>query len=289
MNDKRKYIPWIFIPCILAFVLQVGASLFVIQAIVAYVLATFKGSTYEELVNALVDAMLSDGANVLYIIYAVAGIIIFTFVQKKIFSDDKQTKLSEVSKNVPATIAGVLLFCLGMQYVSNYLTAALASAFPAWLEEYEELMETAGLDDSLTVIMGIYAVILAPICEELIFRGVTFSAAKKVMPYYLAIVVQAILFGAFHMNAIQGCYAFVLGLGMGYVMHLYNNIFVTIIIHMIFNLIGTYGSDFLPYGGDTVIGFFLWMLGSLVVTYVSIILLRKGASSVKENEFTADI
>jgi membrane protease YdiL (CAAX protease family) len=109
------------------------------------------------------------------------------------------------------------------------------------------------------------------------------------MPYYLAIIVQAILFGAFHMNAIQGCYAFVLGLGMGYVMHLYNNIFVTIIIHMIFNLIGTYGSDFLPYGGDTIIGFFLWMLGSLVVTYVSIILLRKGASSVKEKEFTADI
>jgi len=289
MNDKRKYIPWIFIPCILAFVLQVGASLFVIQAIVTYVLATFNGSTYEDLVNALVDAMLSDGANILYIIYAVSGIIIFTFVQKKIFSDDKQTKLSEVSKNVPATIAGVLLFCLGMQYVSNYLTAALASAFPSWLEEYEELMETAGLDDSLTLIMGIYAVILAPICEELIFRGVTFSAAKKVMPYYLAIIVQAILFGAFHMNAIQGCYAFVLGLGMGYVMHLYNNIFVTIIIHMIFNLIGTYGSDFLPYGGDTVIGFFLWMLGSLVVTYVSIILLRKGASSVKEKEFTADI
>ena len=64
MNDKRKYIPWIFIPCILAFVLQVGASLFVIQAIVAYVLATFKGNTYDELVNALVDAMLSDGANV---------------------------------------------------------------------------------------------------------------------------------------------------------------------------------------------------------------------------------
>ena len=289
MNDKRKYIPWIFIPWILAFVLQVGASLFVIEVIVTYVLATFNGSTYEDLVNALVDAMLSDGANVLYIIYAVAGIIIFTFVQKKIFSDDKQTKLSEVSKNVPATIAGVLLFCLGMQYVSNYLTAALASAFPSWLEEYEELMETAGLDDSLTLIMGIYAVILAPICEELIFRGVTFSAAKKVMPYYLAIIVQAILFGAFHMNAIQGCYAFVLGLGMGYVMHLYNNIFVTIIIHMIFNLIGTYGSDFLPYGGDTVIGFFLWMLGSLVVTYVSIILLRKGASSVKEKEFTADI
>lgn len=289
MNDKRKYIPWIFIPCILAIVLQVGASLFVIQGIVVYVLSTFNGKDYEALVNALTDAMLSDGANMLYIIYAVAGIIIFAFLQKKLFADEKRTKLSEVSKNIPATASGVILFCLGMQYVSMYLTAALASAFPSWLEEYQELMETAGLDDSLTLIMGIYAVILAPICEELIFRGVTFSAARKVMPYYLAIVVQAILFGAFHMNAIQGCYAFVLGVGMGYVMYLYNNIFVTIIIHIIFNLIGTYGSEYLPYGGDSVIGFFLWMLGSLVVTYASIILLRKGAASVKEKEFTADI
>ena len=289
MNDKRKYIPWIFIPCILAFVLQIVASIFVIEGLVTYALGTFKGHTYADLVNALVDVMLSDAINVIYIIYAVASIMIFTVASKKLFGENHYTKFSEVSKQPVATIAGIVLFCIGMQYVSMYLTTALASKFPSWLEEYEQLMETAGLDDSIGVIMGIYAVVLAPICEELIFRGVTFSAAKKIMPYYLAIIVQALLFGAFHMNAIQGCYAFVLGLGMGYVMHLYNNLYITIIIHMLFNLIGTFGGDYLPYGGDTLIGFFLWMLGSLVFTYISIVLLRIGASSTKEKEINTDI
>ena len=43
---------------------------------------------------------------------------------------------------------------------------------PDWLQQYNELFETSGITDT-TFVTVLYSVILAPICEELIFRGVT--------------------------------------------------------------------------------------------------------------------
>jgi membrane protease YdiL (CAAX protease family) len=38
------------------------------------------------------------------------------------------------------------------------------------------------------------------------------------------------------MNALQGCYAFVIGLGLGYVYLKTGNIIITMILHMVYNL-----------------------------------------------------
>ena len=181
------------------------------------------------------------------------------------------------------------MFCIGMQYVSMFLMNAIGSAFPTLLEEYESILESAGITEEITFLMAVYAVFLGPVVEELIFRGVTFSAAKKVMPYYMAIIVQAILFGAFHLNVIQGCYAFVLGLGLGYIMHMYDNILLTIFVHILFNIVGTFFSESLPFSGDTIISFFFSVLFALIVTYGGLLLLKRGSASVKEEDNLADI
>ena len=231
--NKRKYIPWIFIPCVLAFVIQFLISIFVMEGGVVYAIGSFRGTTWDDMMNYIFDIMLSGTSNgLIYVLYSIVGIVLFLLCYNALFMEGRTYKLKGISKNVPLTIAGLILFCIGMQYVSIYLMNALAAAFPAWLEEYNQLMEAAGLDDEISILMLLYAMILGPIVEELIFRGLTYSAAKKVMPYYLAIMVQALLFGAFHMNPIQGCYAFVLGLGMGYIMYLYDNILLTIKINI---------------------------------------------------------
>ena len=91
------------------------------------------------------------------------------------------------------------------------------------------------------------------------------------------------------MNAIQGCYAFVLGLGLGYIMHLYDNIWVTIMVHILYNLVGTFFSEFLPFSGDTLISFFFSVLLALMVTYGGLLLLKRSAASVKEEDNYSDI
>ena len=289
-SDKRKYIPWIFIPCIIAFVLQFLISVFVMEASVVFTIGTFRGSTWDDMISYLIDTIVAASTNgIIYVLYSVVGIILFIICYNKLFMEGRSYKLKGISKNLPATIGGLVLFCVGMQYVSIALMQALGEMFPAWLEEYEQLMESAGLDEEITILMALYAIVLGPIVEEIIFRGLTFSAAKKVMPYYWAIIVQALLFGAFHMNPIQSSYAFILGVGMGYIMYLYDNLIITIIVHFIYNFIGIICSGILPAAGDSLISFFFYTLFALIISYFGILLLRKGAASVKEKEEFSDI
>ena len=290
-REKRKYVSWIFMPCIIAFLLQFAATLFVIQVAVVYSLGNFDGNSFEEYV-AYVTTMMNDSNfyTSIYIIYTVLGVVIMGYFFNKMFMQSKSYSLKGRSSNIGYTLGGVVLFSIGMEYVSIYLLNSVGSAIPEWMAEYEQVLESAGLMGDVSPLMIVYALILGPICEELIFRGVTYHSAAKVMPYYWAIIVQAILFGAFHMNHLQSLYAFVLGLGLGYIMYLYDNIIITILIHMAYNIIGTVLSELLPVGGNTPITFFVCVLFALLVTYGGVILLKKGAIiPIKNEEENTDI
>ena len=86
-----------------------------------------------------------------------------------------------------------------------------------------------------SILMIICISILAPIGEELIFRGMTLKIFKKAMIWQVAIVMQAILFGIYHMNLVQGVYAALLGLLLGYIAHRYNSVVPAILLHIVIN------------------------------------------------------
>ena len=289
--DRRRYIPWIFLPTIIAVAIQSGAAIMALEFYIVSALSTFHGDEDYTgfVIKVMGDYAKGDGVAWTSIIYAVITTCIAFMIFRNKFREGKPSSLAGKSNNWALTVAGVILFTIGMQYVTVYLLNAFSAAFPSWLEEYKQLMDSAGLGTSMTVAMTAYAIILGPICEELLFRGITFFAAKKVMPVYFAILVQAIMFGAFHMNKLQGTYAFVLGLGLGYIMYLYDSLILTIIIHALFNLIGTLGGDYLPMGGDSLISFFLCCLGALVVSYLSIICLKRGSALVNNDTNITDI
>lgn len=288
-SNRRKYLPWVFIPCILALVLQFVATIMAIEGSVVYSLATFKGGDLKALLEYMENNLSGDSLNTLYLVYAVAGIFVFSMIYKRLFGESIKVSLKGISSHPGYTAAGLVLLSIGAQYFSVYLMTSLSVRYPSWKEEYDQLLEAAGLDQNISVIMLLYALILGPIVEELMFRGVTLSAAKKVFPKYVAIVAQAVLFGLFHGNPLQGAYAFVLGLGLGFVMDLYDNVLLCIFLHLLFNFWGTIGSAFLPYNEGNIIQFFISMLVSLLVCYVSIILLKKGAISVNNEQNYSDI
>lgn len=133
-------------------------------------------------------------------------------------------------------IAGLIVFTIGAQYLCSYIAEGLGVIFPSWMARYKDLMEGAGLSgENLGMVTLIYAVVLGPIVEELSFRGLTYHYARICMPYWAANILQAILFGALHGNMLQACFAFVLGWLLGYVYEKYNNLLVTMIIHMMYN------------------------------------------------------
>jgi len=139
----------------------------------------------------------------------------------------------------PLEILGIVFLVPGAQYLSSLVASVVSLIFPSWLEAYEELLETAGLGEDITLIMLIYSVLMAPISEELIFRGVTLRIAQRALPFWLANILQAAMFGLFHMNPLQGCYTFMIGLILGYIVHKGGTIYHVIFFHFLFNLWGT--------------------------------------------------
>ena len=175
------------------------------------------------------------------IVFAVSGIVLYGIWYTKQFKGNIKIPWKSFSK--PALVLGIICLAPGLQTLSSILTTVFASLFPKWMEIYIDLMESAGFSStSPSLLLILYAVILGPIEEELTFRGVIFSSAKKALPFWAANILQALLFGIFHMNLIQGIYAFCIGLFLGYICEKGGSIWLSIFLHIIFNFWGTFFS-----------------------------------------------
>lgn len=192
--------------------------------------------------DTLMELMLNTDFNTcIMVIYAIICIVIFGLWYYHACGGDFLPKPSRTFNALE--IIAIVILIPGMQFFSSYLVSIIAMIVPKWYEQYLDLMETAGLDSDITVIMLCYSVILAPICEELIFRGVTMRQARKALPFWLANILQAALFGLFHGNWIQGIYAFALGMVLGFICEKGGSIYYSIFFHFLFNLWGTVISE----------------------------------------------
>lgn len=126
-------------------------------------------------------------------------------------------------------LMGVSLQCL----ISMCLNIIYPLLPQVLIEEYDALMETL-LGGSVWLSLFV-TVILAPLAEELLFRGVTMRKAEKIMPFMAANILQAILFGIYHGNLIQGTYAFAMGLILGFVVEYFHSIWASILLHAFVN------------------------------------------------------
>lgn len=180
----------------------------------------------------------------------------------------------------PVSLVGIVMLVPGMQYLSTYIVALTASLFPDWLKTYETLIENAGLDSKITFGMFLYSVLLAPVSEELIFRGVTMRQAKKALPFWGANLLQALLFGIYHMNMVQGIYAFCLGLILGYVCEKGGSIYYSILLHMLFNFWGSMLSQFCSIN-DSAFSILFWFLFAITMTTGGLLVFRFGLNKRK--------
>ncbi len=88
----------------------------------------------------------------------------------------------------------------------------------------------------LRIINIVTVAILAPLFEELIFRGILCKALARYNKGF-AVVFTALIFALAHMNLDQGIPVFGMGLVFGFVYLRSNSLWVTIAMHMINNLI----------------------------------------------------
>lgn len=207
------------------------------------------------------------------IIFSVFCIAVFSIWYYK--SCGGNLKINVKKSFHPYEILGIVFLIPGAQFMSSIVTSLISLAFPSWLEDYMELIESAGLSGDVPLLMMIYSVLLAPISEELVFRGVTMRIAQRAFPFWIANIIQALLFGIFHMNPLQGCYTFVLGLVMGYICEKGGTIYHVIFFHFLFNLWGTTASEWLMVDNPALQGLII-IVGTVVGLTAGFYFFNKG-------------
>lgn len=286
MKKVRNFL-FIFVPLILVIVIQYLATFFCMG-----VSALFEVSWYTTTKAADVYTILDDVSQLwmttsfntyVMIVYAALTIIVFGLWY---YMRYEGAYLPNPRRTFhPLTFLGLVMLTPGMQYLSTYIVNLLATLVPKWLTQYEEVLKSAGLDDKLTLGMFFYSVLFAPISEELIFRGVTMRQARKIFPFWVANLLQALCFGIFHMNMIQGIYAFCLGLILGYVCERGGSIYHSILLHMLFNFWGTVISEFIPMS-DTVFAFLFWLCFAVAMTIGGIFVFTAGIKKCQGDNFS---
>lgn len=159
---------------------------------------------------------------------------------------------------------------------------------PDLMESYSDLMEQSGVGD-LTFLSVVATLILAPVGEELVFRGVTLKLAGRVCgKFWAANLIQAVFFGIAHMNWVQGVYAFGLGLLLGFFRQKYDSLYASILLHTSFNFFGTYLATALGLLPETVLLYVVLVIVGVLLTVLALRLLKTDLRAIAERNAEKD-
>ena len=169
-----------------------------------------------------------------YLIEISAGSAVLNFILCGYLYHSGKNHLTDSSEKIKKA-EWIFVFILGASLcivVTMFLTF-LQWIRPEWFIAYNEMI--AGLNLKTSFITILYALLIAPVAEETIFRGAIFSESRKGFSFREANGIQALFFGLYHMNLIQGIYAFVIGLAFGLIKERTGRIFAAILAHISFN------------------------------------------------------
>lgn len=177
--------------------------------------------------------------NLLFIATAVEMIVVLLWYKlafvKKYTSEQKAEFRNNVLKGkVFAILAIAAVGCYSLDILIASLVGLVS---PESMDSFNELMATATSGNA--VISFLTIVVLAPIAEEIAFRGIIFRILSKRTTPVAAIIISAVLFGIFHLNIMQAIYVLPIGLLLAYTAYKCKSVLPCIFIHMINNFMPT--------------------------------------------------
>ncbi len=91
------------------------------------------------------------------------------------------------------------------------------------------------LDDVPETVLLLTIGVLAPICEEVTFRGILFTGFRRTNRIFGSILWTAFLFGLFHMNLNQFGYAMMIGIVSAFLVEATGSLIPSLILHILIN------------------------------------------------------
>ena len=175
---------------------------------------------------------------------------------------------------MPRGIAVSLHFYAALGILGNAALNALMNLLDVtrYFPEYDEIMELAMGGSPFFLVLAI--VILAPLVEELIFRGLVMGHLLTKMKRPFAILLSSIIFGAIHLNMLQIIYAALMGALLALVYVRSRSIWAAIIAHSGFNMVGVIAQLFID--TPAAAGLVLMLLYALSIACVIAFLVKRG-------------
>lgn len=180
-----------------------------------------------------------------------ASVVVFTLAMR--FTRTGYGALFHAAPSSAAATAGVLLLPVlalvpALVMLATGLTDWLLSVAPlsGWEEELFESMAPTSVASVLLVC------VLAPVIEEMLFRGLILRGFLARYARWPAIVVSALLFGASHLNIYQCVVGLLIGLPLGWLYERTRSLIPCIALHAAYNTAVTWlevrGSTGAPQG-----------------------------------------
>ena len=252
---------------------RIGLATFVTMILVSIIQVMFFG------VIAVIDQELLSAPWVNYASIAISfyliGFPVFYLMIKNLPEEEKRE-----SKTLGVfEVIKICFMSYSIVYIVNFLTNILMMliAVIKGSEVTNPLVNM--LEGSNWIWSLIFAGILSPIIEEMMFRGVMLNKLRRYGDK-VAIITTAILFGLFHANFSQFFYAVALGIVFAYVTLKTGTIKYSIILHIIVNMMGSVILPAVIGDGSNIVAVGCVGLALLAIVIVGLVLLIKNRKNV---------
>ncbi|MGY3723992.1 hypothetical protein SAMN05421767_1032 [Granulicatella balaenopterae] len=211
-----------------------------VASIVTMVIAIIKTGEYLDVAsiqNAGALGAYTDALMLGLLVSTFFGVILFLYLEK---GSDLIRVLQEKNRKISVkTLARLMTALMAVQVVFSVGSTAVEWLLNLFGISMLHSIEAASLGGySLPIIL--YAGIIGPITEEVIFRGAILHYLERFGKWF-AMILSSLLFGAFHANLPQAAFAFLMGLILAYVtyeysikwamvLHIFNNLILNILI-----------------------------------------------------------
>ena len=107
------------------------------------------------------------------------------------------------------------------------------------------LMETSEVyqdvaEQQFGIVFGLGAILfglIAPLAEEIVFRGLVFNRMRRYYSPAAAIIVSGVLFGVYHGNIVQGVYGCCMGILLAYTYERMHSFLIPCLFHAVSNIV----------------------------------------------------
>ena len=197
-------------------------------------------------------------------------LVIFLARKRSVFREISWVK-APFGRIWPAILMGVSM---------AFFISTLLGILPIPQSEWSKYLQlTEGMFDGSLWLAFFSIVIVAPITEEVIFRGLVYDRFRKGMPLVLALLLESALFAVIHGTPIWMGYAFLLAFVMTVLFECCGSLWANILFHMVFNYVGSYLLPRVAYPND--IAYCATLALAFVVSAACFILMIRRRNRVK--------